>query len=132
MKYIVLILTALALTGCAPKTSAERAARHYAYATPETLNGNFKADRNAIYSINLPIFQKAYNEGKCAKSEGITADVAAKTAQAYYDHAMADRKITTMFTPVPDSKWHNEADLKGSLAFAEGLKSVFLDGYYGR
>lgn len=131
MRIFLMIIAVLAAAGCA-QTSPERAARHYAYNTPETLNGNYRQDRNATMKQNLPMFQKAYSEGQRAKREGVAPAMAAKIAQAYYDHAMADKSVETTFTNAPDSKWHKEAEMQSMRNFAEGLKSCFLDGYNGK
>lgn len=131
MKKLILSVIFLTLTGCVAQDPASLHSRHYAYHASNTLNGNYRDDKEGTARLNLPVFTKMYTEGKTAKAKGITQAQAIAEADAIYK-ANLNGSIKQTYVNNPSKKYELTAEEKDSILWASELRGTYLDGYNGK
>ncbi|HBM2815664.1 TPA: Exc2 family lipoprotein [Enterobacter hormaechei subsp. xiangfangensis] len=132
MKRVILAsLVALVATGCAPKTSPEQHAKHYAFHADESSNPTFKVDRNGVYQMNLEKFKQVYAHGKDDRAAGTPRDVALLRAKLVYDAAY-NANMKSDYLNHKGQEVIEESSKNDSRVFAEEISAAYLDGYDGK
>lgn len=131
MKMSMAGMIVLCLAGCAGKSAPEKHAWYFSQHTVGTLNGNFQTPRAKVYRLNLPEFEKMYQQGVSDKSAGKDLAYANAFAAEIRKQAETPHQVTNSFQGNAGDQWQNTADKKEAELWFGELAGVYLDGYNG-
>lgn len=130
--YLVLLIPAITLTACTPKSSLERHTRHYVYASDDRSDPNFYTNKADTTRMMEPFFRQFWNMGAKDRSAGISAEAARQRVKEFHTEkflkslqgttTFAGRKYASNDVPSP----------KKLRLLADTISAVYMDGYEGR
>lgn len=124
----VLILT----SACAPKTSVDRHARQYVYASDDGFDPNFYVNKDDSARKLAPLFQQFREKGVKDRAAGVSPELAQKAVVEFRSEAfLKSIQRTTTFAgrAYNDSQPLSPKTLK---ALGDAIADTYLDGYMGR
>jgi hypothetical protein len=131
MKKVMLIVAVITVVGCVAKTVPQKHAWYFSQHTSGTLNGNFQTQRNEVYRMNLPEFEKAYQQGVADRDKGKNSEYANAYASSIRKEAMTQHKVQNTFQNNPGDQWQDTAEPKDATLWYGELAAAYLDGYNG-
>lgn len=127
-----LLGTALLTVACTLKTSVERHARHYVYASDDRSDPNFYANKADTTRMMVPFFRQFRDMGVKDRAAGVSEAAAQQRVREFHSGkflkslqgttTFAGRKYANSDTPSP----------KKLRLMADTISAVYLDGYAGR
>ncbi|PHM65521.1 hypothetical protein Xsto_01878 [Xenorhabdus stockiae] len=128
-----LIVSSLLMSGCAqPKTSAERNAKHFVYASNDDFDPNFRTKIYDSIELSVPFFEQFWQLGKKDREAGVSPEEAQqRVIYLKGDEFMNSIRRTSHFegrvyesSEGPSIKWRK--------AMSEAISATYMDGYEGR
>ncbi|PHM50238.1 hypothetical protein Xmir_00415 [Xenorhabdus miraniensis] len=130
MIVATLIVSSL-MVGCSqPKSSAERNAKHFIYASNDDFDPNFQTQIYDSIQLSVPYFEQFWQLGKKDREAGVTPEDAQQRVSYFSsDEFLNSLQRKSWFA----GKVYNEtASPKWLKAMSEAISATYTDGYEGR
>lgn len=131
MKKLLLVIAVISAVGCVAKTAPQKHAWYFSQHTSGTLNGNFQTQRSEVYRINLPEFEKVYQQGNVDRSNGKNREYANAYAALIRKEADTQHQVQNTFKNNAGDQWQDTAEQKDATLWFGELTTAYLDGYNG-
>ncbi|MDX7990346.1 Exc2 family lipoprotein [Xenorhabdus littoralis] len=130
MIAITLIVSSL-MVGCVqPKSSAERNAKNFIYASHDDFDPNFQTHIYNSIQLSVPFFEQFWQQGKKDRDAGMTQE----DAQQRVSYLNSDEFLNSIPRKSQFAgKIYNESTTpQWTKAMSEAISTTYMDGYEGR
>lgn len=121
----------LMTTACAPKTSAERHARQYVYATDDGFDPNFYVKKADSIRMMVPFFRQFHDMGEKDKATGMSREEAQQRVSLFRSEEFLKSipsKNKFAGRTYNDSSTPSSKELK---VMGDAISATYMDGYEG-
>ncbi|PHM33189.1 Exc2 family lipoprotein [Xenorhabdus innexi] len=133
MMATTLIVSSLLTVGCSqPKTSAERNAKHFVYASNDDFDPNFRTQIYDSITLSVPLFEQFWQMGKKDKESGVTPEEAQERVLYLKSDEFLNSIQRTSHFAGKAYKNSKSVSPKWRKAMSEGISATYMDGYEGR